>query len=471
MNKINKVYINGQFVTPHGTDTFKLISPVTNELIGEVVLGDETDAINAISAAKEAFKTFSKTTVAERILYLEKIYTAVFRRKQELIDIMVKEYGGPVQFSTASVQNALDSINSNIEILKTFEFKRKAGNAVVILTPVGVAALITPWNASNGFICSKLSTAIAAGCTVVIKPSEMSAMQTQLITECLHEAGLPKGVFNIVNGLGNIVGATFTSSPDIAKISFTGSTIVGKSIAGKGAESIKRITLELGGKSPNILLEDANLEEAIPVSIAAGFMNSGQACIAATRLLVPEHKLEEVKHLIKETVAKIKVGNPQDTDTQIGPMVSVKQYNRVQQYIQSGIDEGAEILTGGTGKPEGLESGNFVRPTVFVNVHNDMQIAREEIFGPVISVITYKTIDEAVEIANDTIYGLAAYIQTADVVKGEEIATRLEAGRIAVNGFKHDPLAPFGGFKQSGVGREYGVYGLETYLEPKTILI
>lgn len=470
MKLINEIYINGEFVKPNGTETFDLINPSNQELLGKVTLGDATDTQRAIAAAKEAFKTFSKTSREDRIAYLEKMYVAVLKRKQELIDIMVLEYGGALQFSTLAFEFAISSITSNIEILKSFEFNKKAGSATVMLNPVGVVGIITPWNSNNGFICTKLSTAIAAGCTAVIKPSEMSAMQTQLITECLHEVGLPKGVFNIVNGLGNVVGAEITKSPDIAKISFTGSTMVGKTIARDGAETIKRITLELGGKSANIIMEDADLSVAIPQSLGLAYMNSGQACIAATRLLVPESKLDEVKDVIKSSMAHIKVGNPSDASSNIGPMVSKKQYERVQNYIKIGIEEGAEVLVGGVGHPEGLESGNFVKPTVFVNVNNQMRIAREEIFGPVLSVITYKTLDEAIEIANDTTYGLAAYVQGTDEAKAYEVATKLEAGTVAVNGFKHEALAPFGGVKQSGIGREFGEYGLEEYLEVKTIL-
>jgi len=470
MKSIDQFYINGKFVRPHGTEIFDLISPVTQSLLGKVTLGDITDTRNAISAAKAAFNSFSKTSKEERIHYLEKMHDAIQKRKPELIEAMVMEYGGPLQFSSASTQNALDSIAANIEVLKHFDMERKIGRSTVMLHPIGVVGIITPWNASNGFICSKLSTAIAAGCTSVIKPSEMSAMQTQLLAECLHEAGLPDGVFNIVNGLGSVVGAEITSNSDIAKISFTGSTAVGKTIARDGAQTIKRITLELGGKSPNIIMEDANFADAIPLSVAAGFMNSGQACTAATRLLVPESRFAEAKILITEAVAKIKVGNPEDTDTNIGPMVSKKQYDRVQSYIRTGIEEGAEILTGGPGHPIGLEGGNFVKPTVFVNVTNNMRIAREEIFGPVLSVLTYKTEEEAISIANDTVYGLAAYIQATDMEKAYRVATQLESGRVTINGFKQDPMVPFGGFKQSGLGREYGTYGLEEYLEPKAIL-
>jgi len=470
MKIIDKIYINGAFVTPEGTETFDLISPVNQEVLGKVALGNEADTLKAIAAAKAAFKTFSQTTREERISYLEKMYAAIENRKDDMINAMVQEYGGILQFAKASFENSLSGIAANIAVLKDFAFEKQVGSATVLLDPVGVVGIITPWNASNSFIANKLSTAIAAGCTAVIKPSEMSAIQTQVMMEALHAAGLPAGVFNIVNGLGPVVGATLTKSPDISKISFTGSTVVGKSIAKEGADTVKRVTLELGGKSPNILLEDANLEEAIPLSVAAAFMNNGQACIAASRLLAPASRMEEVKALLRKTVANVKVGNPADPDTQVGPMVSKKQFERVQGYIRTGLAEGATLLAGGLGQPAGLEAGNFVQPTVFVDVNNNMRIAREEIFGPVLSVIPYHTIDEAIAIANDTTYGLAAYVQGQDLAQAKKVAARLEAGRVAINGFKHDPMAPFGGFKQSGVGREFGVYGLEEYLEPKTIL-
>ncbi|MBV7532097.1 aldehyde dehydrogenase family protein [Chitinophaga sp. sic0106] len=470
MKIIDKIYINGQFVTPHGSETFDLISPVNQELLGRVTLGDETDTINAIAAAKAAFKTFSQTSREERIAYLEKMYAAIEKRKEEMIATMIREYGGTQQFASGSFAYTLSSISSNIAVLRDFPFEQTLGSATVLLEPVGVVGIITPWNASNSFIANKLSTAIAAGCTAVIKPSEMSAMQTQLMMEALHEAGLPAGVFNIVNGLGAVVGAEITRNTAISKISFTGSTAVGKSIARDGADTVKRITLELGGKSPNIIMEDANLAEAIPLSVAAAFMNNGQACIAATRLLVPASKMEEVKSLLRTAVANVKVGDPSDPATQVGPMISKKQFERVQGYIQLGIAEGATLLIGGPGQPAGLEKGNFVQPTVFVDVNNNMRIAREEIFGPVLSVIPYHTLEEAIDIANDTTYGLAAYVQGTDIAKAKKVAAKLEAGRVAINGFKHDPMAPFGGFKQSGLGREFGVYGLEAYLEPKTIL-
>ncbi|MFD2942770.1 aldehyde dehydrogenase family protein [Flavobacterium notoginsengisoli] len=470
MKTIDKIYINGEFVTPKGTEYFNLISPTTNEKLGEVLLGNTEDTQKAINAAKIAFKTFSKTTTIERIKYLENIKIAIEKRKDELIDVVTEEYGGTFQFASNSFIYMQKSFDSAIELLKTYDFTKTMGESEVQMTPIGVVGIIIPWNSSNGFICSKLSTAIAAGCTVVIKPSEMSAQQTQLITECLHEANLPKGVFNIVNGLGEIVGAEISQNPDVAKISFTGSTTVGKIIAKEAVNTMKRVTLELGGKSPNIILDDADLSKAIPLAIIAAFMNSGQACIAGTRLLIPESKSEETKHIIKEVISNIIVGDPKNPNTAVGPMVSTKQFNRVQDYIQIGINEGAQILTGGLGKPDGLEKGNFVKPTVFINVNNKMRIAQEEIFGPVLSIITYKTEEEAIEIANDTNYGLQAYVSSSDPKRAHRVASQINAGRVQINGIGHDPMAPFGGFKQSGIGREFGVLGLEAYLEPKALI-
>jgi len=470
MKTIDTIYINGAFVTPNGTALYDLINPTTNEKLGEVRLGNEEDTQNAITAAKKAFVTFSKTTIAERIGYLKSMQNAVRNRKEDLINAMVDEYGGTLQFATNGFEFILQNFQSAITVLESYQFTKTIGTSEVQMAPIGVVGIIIPWNSSNGFISGKLASAIAAGCTSVIKPSEMSAMQTQIMTECLHQARLPKGVFNIVNGLGTTVGAEITRHPDIAKISFTGSTVVGKLIAREATATLKRVTLELGGKSPNILLDDADFSTAIPMAIMAAYMNSGQACIAGTRLLVPENRFEEAKDLIKSTLNHIKVGDPKDSDTAVGPMVSQKQYERVQDYIKIGIEEGAEVLVGGLGKPEGLEKGNFVKPTVFVNVNNQMRIAREEIFGPVLSVLTYKTDEEAIEIANDTTYGLQAYVSSADTKRAHAVASQINAGRVLINILKHDPLAPFGGFKQSGIGREFGVLGLEAYLEPRTLL-
>ncbi|UQA73209.1 aldehyde dehydrogenase family protein [Sphingobacterium siyangense] len=470
MKTVNTIYVNGEFVSPHGTEIYELINPSTNQKIGEVTLADVTDTTNAIAAAKAAFRTFSKSTVSERIGYLTKLKTAIENRKQDFIDTMIEEYGGTHQFVSMSNAHTGAWFDSMIEVLSSFEFERTINAASVRFQPVGAVAIITPWNASNSSVASKVATAIAAGCTVVVKPSEMSALQTNVLMEAFHEAGLPKGVINVVTGLGNVVGTELTENPGIAKISFTGSTAVGKFIAKQAVDTMKRITLELGGKSPNIILDDADLDKEIPMAVYGAYMNSGQACIAPTRLLVPQDKVDQVNAIAKATAESMVVGLPQNANTNIGPMVSVKQFDKVQQYIKTGIEEGATLLTGGLGKPEGLEDGNFVKATIFTNVSNAMTIAREEIFGPVLCIIPYQTEAEAIEIANDTPYGLAAYISSADSERAKRVAAEIDAGRICINGFSHDPMVPFGGFKQSGIGREYGVYGLQPYLEIKAVL-
>ncbi|MDQ1162477.1 aldehyde dehydrogenase (NAD+) [Chryseobacterium sp. SORGH_AS 447] len=470
MKQVNKIYINGKFVNPHGTEILEIINPSDNKKIGEAILADETDVRNAVVTAKEAFKTFSQTTVEERVLYLEKLKEAVEKKQDELTEIMIEEYGGTRQFSTISSRYTGSWFDSMAEVLKNFKFGKMINSSLVKLQPVGVVGMITPWNASSSSIASKVATAIAAGCTSVIKASEMSSLQTMVLMEAFHEAGLPEGAVNFVTGLGNVVGTELIRNPDVAKISFTGSTAVGKMIAGNAACTMKRVTLELGGKSPNIILDDADLDQVIPMAVYGAYMNSGQACIAPTRLLVPEHKLDQVNRIAKMTAEQMVVGLPQDEKTQIGPMVSVRQYERVQSFIEAGLEEGALLLAGGPGKPQGLEAGNFVKPTIFTGVKNDMKIAREEIFGPVLSIISYKNEEEAIAIANDTPYGLAAYISSSDPERAMDIASKIDAGRICINGFSHDPMVPFGGFKQSGIGREYGEFGLQHYLEAKAIL-
>src|SRR6202041_1360672 len=333
-----------------------------------------------------------------------------------------------------------------------------------------VAGLISPWNADAFFLCMKLASAVAAGCTVVMKPSELSALQTRVWLECVHEAKLPNGICNVVAGRGEVVGAELVRNPDVAKISFTGSAAVGRSIMRDGAATMKRVTLELGGKSPNILLDDADLKKAIPNSFVIGFMNNGQACVAGTRLLVPKSRFDEVKQALVETIPAFPVGDPADPKTAVGPMVTEKQYERVQSYIRKGVEEGAEVLVGGEGIPPGFEAGYFVKPTVFVKVKNDMTIAREEIFGPVLSVITYDSEDEAIRIANDSKYGLHAAVLGTDLQRARRVASQGRAGRVVINNMTDDPQAPWGGFKYSGVGREYGRYGIEAFLEPRAIL-
>ncbi|OJH39939.1 aldehyde dehydrogenase family protein [Cystobacter ferrugineus] len=471
MERIDQIYIDGAFVTPHGDEWFNLFNPATEEVIGQVRLADAEDARRAIAAARRAFPAFSRTTRADRLAMLERMRAAVAAHEDELLEAIVREYGAPAARSRWMASYAHQVIAAAAEVLAHYDFERQAGTARVVMQPLGVAGLITPWNSDAGFICGKLATALAAGCTAVIKPSEMSALQTRIVTQALHEAGLPPGVFNIVTGRGEVVGAEISASPDVAKISFTGSTTVGKAILRAGAETLKRVTLELGGKSPMVVLDDADFATAVPLAVQAGFMNSGQACIAGTRILVPASRKAEFEALLAREVSATKSGDPRDADTAIGPMVSAKQWERVQRYIRLGLSEGARLLVGGEGRPEGMKRGWCVKPTVFTDVRNDMTIAREEIFGPVLSLITYRDEDEAVAIANDTLYGLHAYVVSGDPQRGARVAARLEAGRVLVNTLAHEPKAPFGGFKQSGIGRENGPYGLEAYLEPKAMVV
>jgi len=470
MQDIDKIYIDGEFATPHGEEKFDLFNPATEQVIGRVRLADEADANAAIAAARGAFASFSQTGKSERLDMLQSMADAVAAREDELYEAIIDEYGSPADRARWMARYAQTAMVEAAKTLRQYDFTKRINTSEVVMQPVGVAGLITPWNANAHFICNKLATAMAAGCTAVIKPSEMSAIQTRIVTEALHEAGLPAGVFNIVTGRGEVVGATLSAHPDVAKISFTGSTAVGKSILRAGADTLKRITLELGGKSPFIVLDDADFDEAVPLALQAGFMNNGQACIAGTRILVPQQRVAEFEARIRAAVEKIQSGEPRDPATAIGPMVSEKQWNRVQRYIRIGIDEGARLLTGGAGRPDGLASGWFVRPTVFTDVRNDMTIAREEIFGPVLSIIAYRDLEDAIAIANDTTYGLQAYVVSADAAKAREVAAHIDAGRVMINAITHDPAVPFGGFKQSGIGREMGTLGLEAYLEPKAVM-
>lgn len=470
MQYINQIYINGAFVTPHGEELFELFNPATGQRIGQVRLANEQDALDAIAAAKRAFTEFSHSSKDVRIDYLKRLHAAVESIEDALTDAIIEEYGAPISRARWMAKHAASVLQDAASVLESYNFSRRIGIAEVVMQPLGVAGLITPWNSNAGFICGKLAAALAAGCTAVIKPSEMSAIQTSLVTRALHDAGLPPGVFNIVTGRGETVGAVLSAHPDIAKVSFTGSTAVGKTILRTGAETLKRVTLELGGKSPVLILDDADLKTAVPMALQAGFMNSGQACIAGTRILVPESRLEEIEALMIDEVGNVQAGDPRDPATAVGPMISQKQWERVQRYIQIGIEEGAHLLAGGRGLPEGIKAGWFVKPTVFSRVTNQMAIAREEIFGPVLSIITYATEEEALTIANDTPYGLQAYILSSNPERARRLASRIDAGRVLINTLAHEPLAPFGGFKQSGIGREYGTFGLEAFLEPKSIL-
>lgn len=471
MQRIEHIYIDGEFVTPHGQEWFNLHNPSTEDVIGQVRLGDEVDAQRAIAAAKAAFPAWSRTTRAERVAALKRMHTAVMARTDELMEAIVIEYGAPSARGRWMATYPADVIAQAIEALESFAFEEQAGTARVILTPMGVAGLITPWNSNAGFICNKLATALAAGCTAVIKPSEMSAMQTHIVAQALHEAALPHGVFNIVNGRGDVVGEEIARHPDVAKISFTGSSAVGQHLVSAGAATMKRVTLELGGKSPTLVLDDADFARIMPLVLQAGFMNSGQACIAGTRILVPSHRFAEFEQAAIDAVAHVKSGDPRDPDTAIGPMVSARQWERVQNYIRIGVEEGATLLAGGEGRPDGLRAGWFVKPTIFSHATNQMRIAREEIFGPVLTLIPYRDEADAIAIANDTRYGLSAVVLGQDLERCERVARQIDAGRVLVNTLSHEPRAPFGGFKHSGLGREMGKWGISAYLEPKTLLI
>jgi aldehyde dehydrogenase (NAD+) len=463
-------YIGGSFVESHGREVMDLIRPTDGQIIARVTLGDEEDTKRAILAAKRAFATYGRSTKEERVEILRRLHKATSARLADLTAAMVEEYGGVVQFAGLIIQSGINAFAAAEEALQGMPLTRSWGNTTVTLEPVGVAGLITAWNANALFICLKLASAVAAGCTVVIKPSELSALQTRVLLEALQEANLPKGLVNVVTGRGNVVGAELVRSPDVDKISFTGSVAVGQSIMRDGAATMKRVTLELGGKSPTILLDDAVLSKAIPAALIIAFLNSGQACAAGTRLLVPRGRLEEVKVAIKDAMRGITVGDPADPKIVIGPAVSKAQYERVQSYIHKGIEEGAQVLAGGEGHPPGLEAGYYTRPTVFVNVKNEMTIAQEEIFGPVLAVIVYETDDDAIRIANDSKYGLHAAIFGTDLDRARRMASQLRVGRVVINGMADDPQAPWGGFKFSGVGREYGQYGIEAFLETKAIL-
>ena len=469
MKTITTHSIDGAFVESHGREVMDIIRPTNGQVIGRFTMADEEDTRRAIAAAKRAFATYGRSTKEERAKILRRLHDAVAAHIDDLTDAMVEEYGGSVMFSRLMMEASANVFLSAEKALQELPLTRSWNKTTVTLEPVGVAGLITPWNANSFFLSAKLASAVAAGCTAVIKPSELSALQTQAWLVCLDEAKLPKGVCNLVIGRGDVVGAEIVRNPDVAKISFTGSVAVGKSIMRDGAATMKRVTLELGGKSPNILLDDADLSRAIPTTLAIAFMNSGQACVAGTRLLVPKSRLDEVKQAIKEAIRGFPVGDPSDPKTAVGPMVTQKQYDRVQSYIRKGIEEGAEVLIGGEGHPEGL-AGYFVKPTVFVNVKNNMTIAREEIFGPVLCVIAYDDDEDAIRIANDTSFGLHAYVNGTDVRRARRVASQLLVGRVAINGLLDDQQAPFGGFKNSSVGREFGTYGIEAFLEPRAIL-
>lgn len=470
MDLYNKIYINGQYVIPSGTEEMELINPTNKQITGKVVLGNVEDTRSAIAAAKVAFKTFSKTTVEERAEFLLRLHQSLLERSDRLTEATVKEYGAPISVARMLTHIAVNAFLHTKESLESYSFIRTVGSAKVHMKSIGVVGAITPWNANATHMANKIAPVLAAGCTIVVKPSEFSAAQTEIFIEAIHAANIPQGVINIVNGNGEVVGEELTRNPDVTGITFTGSTQIGKRIAEVAAANLKRVTLELGGKSPTVILEDADFTKAVPLAVSAGFINSGQACLAGTRVLVPESRLEEVKRLMATTIESLKVGDLWNDASVIGPMVNQKQYDRVQYYINRAIEDGAQVVVGGAGSPGGLEAGYYVKPTVFSNVTNDMTIAQEEVFGPVLSIITYKTEDEAIDIANDTAYGLQAFVFSGSKERGNYVADQIVAGRVSVNGLHDEPKAPFGGFKNSGIGRDHGTYGIEEYLEPKSIL-
>jgi aldehyde dehydrogenase (NAD+) len=471
MKTIKSTYFAGAFREPSGTEVAEIISPLDGKTIANIIYSDETDAQHAIQAASNALGKYSQTTVAERAALMQRIHDEILKRLDDLIEATTIEYGAPRERAKWANVIAATTFLDQIKVLQEYEFTRQVNESTVIMEPIGVAALFTPWNATAGSIAVKVSAALSAGCTIVLKPSEFGSWQAEIMMECLHAAGLPDGVVNMVNGRGDVISKAVMASPEVTKISFTGSTLVGKIIAKEALATMKRVTLELGGKSANLILEDANLRKAIPMALQAAFMNNGQACIAGTRLLVPRSRLEEIKAQLIKFVETFTVGSPLEGDFKLGPLASQKQYQRIQDFISIGIAEGAELLTGGLGHPQDLKKGFYVKPTIFLGVNNQMRIAREEIFGPVLSVISYHDEQEAISIANDTEYGLMAYVSGEDITRANRVAARLKAGRVLINTLKHDSLAPFGGYKNSGIGRENGIYGLEEFLEAKTLII
>ena len=469
MRTITKHFINGEFVESHGRDVVEVRNPKNNELIGRVTMGDAVDAERAIASAKTAFSAWSQTSLDERKAWLQKVADAVTERLDDLKALCTTEFGGLAAFSDYAMTQARDFFVLAQDTLKPESFEQTVNKAKVTHVPLGVAGLLTPWNGNPWFVCGKAASALAAGCTVVIKPSQLSALEAQVLMEAFQKAGLPAGVINVVNGRGDPVGNTITRSPDVQKISFTGSTVVGKMINRDATETMKRVTLELGGKSPTLILSDADVDGAVKFALGVGLINTGSACIAGTRILVPESRAKEFKTALKGSMEALKPGDPADPETTVQPMITASHWEQVQGYIRKGLEEGAELVTGGLGKPEGLEAGNFVKPTLFANVRNDMTIAQEEIFGPVLVMITYHDEDEAVAIANDVEFGLHAYVYGTDRERARAVANRLQAGRVMINELVDDPKAPFGGFKLSGFGREFGVAGMQAFTESRAV--
>ncbi len=471
MQKFEQFYINGQWVDPVERRTLEVINPATEKPIATIALGSAEDVDAACKAARAAFASYSQTTREERIALLERIISGYQARYAEFAAAISAEMGAPMSLATnAQAALVVAHFSTALAVLRNFAFEEDLGTTRIFREPVGVCAFITPWNWPANQIACKVAPALATGCTMVLKPSEIAPLDACLLAEVLHAAGVPAGVFNLVNGDGPGVGSTLAAHPEVDMVSFTGSTRAGVLVAKNAADTVKRVCQELGGKSANILLDDADFRQAVPRDVIGCFSNSGQSCNAPTRMLVPQSRLAEVKEIARAAAAKVKVGNPDAEGTTMGPVVSELQYNKIQKLIQAGIDEGAELVCGGTGKPEGLETGYYVKPTVFANVNNGMRIAREEIFGPVLSILPYQDEAEAICIANDTVYGLSGYVTSSNIERARKVAAQLRTGMVHLNGSGVDLAAPFGGYKQSGNGREWGAHGFHDFLETKAVM-
>jgi aldehyde dehydrogenase (NAD+) len=463
-------YIDGRWVDPIEGRPHDVINPATEQPIGRIALGGAKDVDAAVQAARRAFETYSRTTREERLALLRAIGAEYQKRYDELAETISREVGAPLWLAKAAqAATGLGHLNQIVGVLEKYEFEEQRGTTRIRREPVGVCGFITPWNWPVNQIMCKVVPALAAGCTMVLKPTEIAPLNAIILAEIFHAAGVPKGVFNLVNGDGPTVGQAIASHPGIDMVSFTGSTRAGIEVARAAAPTVKRVTQELGGKSPNIILDDADLAKAVSGGVMGCAMNSGQSCNAPTRMLVPARLHDQAVAIAKATAEQITVGDPFGASSRIGPVVSEMQWNKIQRLIQKGIDEGATLVIGGPGRPEGLEQGWYVRPTIFANVKNDMTIAREEIFGPVLSILPYEDEEDAIRIANDTVYGLSAYV-SGEPERAKRVAARLRAGNVHLNGAGADFAAPFGGYKQSGNGREWGEFGFEEFLEIKAVL-
>jgi aldehyde dehydrogenase (NAD+) len=464
-------YVNGAWVDPLQPTLIDVIDPSTEEAFTQIAVGGPKDVDRAVAAAKAAFPAFARTNRKQRLDLLRAILSEYNKRRQDIAAVLSQEMGAPLKFAMER-QSATGTghLERMIQVLEDYKFEEVEGTTLIAREPIGVVGLITPWNWPINQIVCKVAPAIAAGCTMVLKPSEVAPLNAIIWSEVMHAAGVPKGVYNMVQGEGGVVGNAMSAHPDIDMMSFTGSTRAGILVAQAAATTVKRVSQELGGKSANILLPDVDFQTAVTKGVLGMMGNSGQSCNAPTRMFVPADRHEEVKAIAKAAAEKVVVGDVNDDRSNLGPVVSEIQYNKIQRLIQAGIDEGAELVTGGTGRPENLNRGYFVRPTVFAGVRNDMTIAREEIFGPVLSILPYKDEAEAIELANDTVYGLAAYVQSADIEHARKVAAEMRAGNVHVNYPAGDSAAPFGGYKQSGNGREYGKWALDEFCEVKAVI-